>query len=156
MKCEKCGLIDTRGAALQVEQLNIAFSVVPSVSFKETRGEGFRTLFLSSIFSIPMSDLLLGDSEVGTDGKIKQYNEKIVPVLEKLQEKGIVFLGELTPPCGVPLAVTSLWWPTAVFHFVTVKDDGQVEDKVKALGLEAILAEGVIGSVDGKSWFDVA
>lgn len=152
MICDKCGNLDTRGAALQVEIIENgtdARMYVPRKSYKATSGEGFRTLFLGVVRKTVLTDCMYAAPTTPA----QFYNKRIIPVLKKLQDAGVKFIGEILEPARLALAVTDLTIPEAIFHYVTVVDDGTVEDTVKKLGLERILVEGPVSTIDDKDWF---
>ena len=125
----------------------VAASVQPSpgLPFKYT------TLFVSTVFKTP----LVPSSFFFPENAMKVFEERVVPVLEKIDEHFDV-IGHLALPTVLNLAVTDLHQPVAVFAFVTVVDTGDIKEKLRAAGLPlGLLSEGSIDTISGKTWLDL-
>lgn len=118
--------------------------LVPDKAYKEVKGEGFRTLFLSAVVRF---DIFTSKDEI-CQSFDEIYENKFVPVLKKLKESGINFIGYLSKPSMMKLAVIDLSQPYCIFEFITVEDDGNLEEKLKALNLTSLLDEGKVSTIE--------
>jgi hypothetical protein len=168
MKCEKCGHINESSVsisslpgwenALETEVVrklksNKIGSVASNLTLTDGTELAYRTLFVSTISRQTLMDRVMG---VNPDEPLKVFKAAVVPVLNVI-DKNFNILGALALPSAVDLAITDLNQPVCVFTFVAVEAALNLEQKLKDLGLEDLLQEGMVSTVDrSKDWVSVA
>jgi hypothetical protein len=158
-KCEKCGHEGADGPfsfSIDGWESCVSPSVaqkLSAVKFDAASGPGFRTLFLTACYRLSMTAMLndLGLKACKSSPE-SFFRKRLAPVLDKL-DANFEVLGHLALPSRVMLARTELAQPIAIFTFVTVKDQPDLEQKLHYLGLSSLLAEGVVNTVDGSDWY---
>jgi hypothetical protein len=150
----------TEGAHLQVSQIagwreavGPLLAIAMSIPFKKATGVDeiageYVTLFFSTLQRVSIvKDLQGGDI---SDAEI--FRTRILPKLQVV-DREFKILGTLALPSTIDLAVTDLSKPRAVFTFVTIQKVPYLHSKLRGLGLQDLLLEGQVGTVDGKDWF---
>ena len=119
------------------------------VQSTEVDGEGFLTLFLSTIYRTSTMKMV---NAVPTPFAHEVFAADLAPVIRQINER-FVILGSLAAPSSVDLAMMDLTVPRAVFCFLTIKKYDGVLDDIKALGLERLLHEGPVDTITGTKTF---
>jgi hypothetical protein len=161
--CENCDHINTiehEPASLDIRSVLDWQNILPpdqvaslsAEKFVDTQGtladgRKFTTLYLSKLNRRPMMTEALGHPTTLLEDIRQTFTGHVVPVIDQVC-KNFNVLGTLALPCVIKLAVVDLTCPVAVFTFITVEKTPDFKKKLKDLGLQTLLNEGSVETID--------